>query len=347
MNQATRRISLLWTSPATYTLALARHLKERGWALQLFGKPISSQSPYRRLDLSMFTEAYLAEKPSADELIERLESFKPTVVLLAKWSDNSYRRALPVVKAIGARVIACMDNQWTGSVRQRFGCVIAPLYLHPVIDNLWVAGDRQAEFAARLGYQNPLYGYYSADTETFQCVPEISARPRAFIFVGRLVPDKGIDVLLEAYTSYRRESKRPWPLRVAGTGPLQGEVQRTQGVEYLGFLEPEMLAHEFTSARCLVLPSRVEPWGVVIHEATSSGLAVIASRQCGATTSFVRDGVNGILVQAGAQAELKEAMMRVAESEETVLESWSRASVTMARLWSPRIAAGYLESRLS
>ncbi len=52
-------------------------------------------------------------------------------------------------------------------------------------------------------------------------------------------------------------------------------------------------------AGALVLPSRIDHWGVVIHEATCAGLPVIASRNCFATVDLVQDGINGFIFPSG------------------------------------------------
>ena len=65
------------------------------------------------------------------------------------------------------------------------------------------------------------------------------------------------------------------------------------GVEMLGFVQPDDLPAVLERAGCLVLPSRFEPWGVVVHEAAAAGLPIVCTPVCGAATRLVLDGYNG------------------------------------------------------
>jgi glycosyltransferase involved in cell wall biosynthesis len=63
------------------------------------------------------------------------------------------------------------------------------------------------------------------------------------------------------------------------------------------------------AAGCLVLPSRFEPWGVVVHEATIAGLPVITTEACGAARRLVFDGHNGRVIAAGDDEALADALV--------------------------------------
>jgi len=107
----------------------------------------------------------------------------------------------------------------------------------------------------------------------------------AFLFVGRLVPKKGIDQLLGA-----AEVSSPLArlrLRVVGTGPLARSVGEYRGsVDFVGPAPPSAVVTEMTNARALIcpfidLPSDREGLPVTVLEACASGLPVIATRVAG------------------------------------------------------------------
>lgn len=240
----------------------------------------------------------------------------------------------------GVCVVAAMDNQWRGTPKQYLGIVTARWFLRPAIDTLLVCGDRQACFARKLGYGRMLYGYYAAEVERFANRLAPTARRAAFLYVGRLVTAKNIAGLVQAYRRYREQCGDPWDLIVAGAGPLASLFAGVSGVELQGFVQPRELPAVMGRARCLVMPSVREPWGVVIHEAAAAGLPIIASYACGAATNFVRDGVNGYLVAPEAES-IAAAMMRMASRSQAELNAMSRASATLAELWTPRTLAAY------
>jgi glycosyltransferase involved in cell wall biosynthesis len=129
----------------------------------------------------------------------------------------------------------------------------------------------------------------------------LGAGPDAFVavFAGRLVRDKGIDVLADAWRASRL-AEDGGILAVAGAGPAP---PAGRGVRGLGWVDD--LAPLHAAADVLVLPSArtatfLEPWGLVVNEAMHQGTPVIASDAVGAVAGgLVRDGRNGLVVPAG------------------------------------------------
>ena len=76
--------------------------------------------------------------------------------------------------------------------------------------------------------------------------------------------------------SYCKSVENPWPLVCAGAGPLVDTVSDFASSN-IGFVQPEQLPDLMAGATAFVLPSRIEPWGVVLHEAASSGLPLVTA----------------------------------------------------------------------
>ena len=133
--------------------------------------------------------------------------------------------------------------------------------------------------------------------------------PQKFIFVGRLVEVKNIRGLIRGYEIYRNLCKNPWPLTIIGDGPLRGELRGLKGVECLGWLEQREIARQMAASAVFVLPSFYEPWGVVAHEATCSGLPLLLSLDVGSGTDLLRDGFNGRLFDAKDPAQLANTLL--------------------------------------
>ena len=105
--------------------------------------------------------------------------------------------------------------------------------------------------------------------------------PFTFLFVGRLTAVKGIDVAVEALLNVP-EDRPPWRFLVLGDGPLRSELEeqvrrrgRGDRMQFLGFrndVYPHMAA-----CSCLLLPSRVEGLPLVLSEAMTMGVPVVAS----------------------------------------------------------------------
>jgi glycosyltransferase involved in cell wall biosynthesis len=126
----------------------------------------------------------------------------------------------------------------------------------------------------------------------------------AFLFVGRLAVEKGIQTLLVAWSMLAN----PPPLRIAGAGPLEALVRevasRSPAVTFLGELDPGAVRQEMRQAAALVFPSVwPEPFGLSIIEAFAAGIPVLAAR-VGAPADLVEDGHTGRLFEPTDAAAL-------------------------------------------
>lgn len=340
------RITILWSALAGYSVALFRELANfEDSGLQLIYQKPQLVAPYEKFDLS-FCEDCLEDRPNIRaELEDRVRVFLPDCVLMSGWAHPHFMRIARTMRLRHAYVIAAIDNQWQASLKQYLGIAGARWFLKPAIDTLLVAGERQEQLARRLGYEDVLRGCYAAEIDEFKTSVPVTSRPRAFLFIGRLVDAKNLIRLRKAYELYRERARDPWSLLIAGSGPLAPALSNVKGIELLGFVQPRQLPEVMLRARCLVLPSTFEPWGVVIHEAAAAGLLIIATYECGATTELVRDGVNGWIVNSGTES-IATGMLRVTQSEDKELRAMSEASSLLAGLWSPRKLAGYLTRML-
>ncbi len=233
-----------------------------------------------------------------------------------------------------------MDNQWRGRPKQWLGVLTSKIFVQRLFDTALVAGKRQAVFARKLGFSqdNIWYGFCPCDFPQFDAarrpLTSIDER-RSFLYAGRLAPEKGIDTLIAAYRRYRAETLEPWPLKVAGTGPLRNIVEREPGVEYQGFIQPDALPPLFASAGCFVLASRFEPWGVVIHEAAAAGLPVICTAACGSSDHLVKNGSSGFVVETDKPVSLAEAMKKVSDLSREARTEMGIASYKLACQFTP------------
>jgi glycosyltransferase involved in cell wall biosynthesis len=121
------------------------------------------------------------------------------------------------------------------------------------------------------------------------------------LFVGRLTPEKGLDVLLDAWPRLAS----PYPLKVVGSGPLDTRMQDCgPGIEWLGQQPTERVMALMKDASFLVVPSEYyEGFPVAIVEAFATGLPVIASR-IGSLAEIVSEHQTGLLFRAGDAADL-------------------------------------------
>jgi len=140
---------------------------------------------------------------------------------------------------------------------------------------------------------------------------------REIVFAGRLVPEKGVDVLLDAFTRVAPQFPDA-RLTIAGTGPALGTLQQAaegsglgDRIRFRGQVPREQMDALTAGAWVQVVPSRwQEPFGLVAPEAMMRGVAVVASRS-GGLEEVVVDGQTGFLCEPGDAASLAEGLRRV------------------------------------
>jgi colanic acid/amylovoran biosynthesis glycosyltransferase len=141
------------------------------------------------------------------------------------------------------------------------------------------------------------------------------------LFVGRLLPGKGITLLLEAIGDLRRRGLDV-RLTVAGDGPARGSLERaarhhgvSEAVRFLGAVGQDALLEVYRAADLFCLPSFAEGIPVVAMEAMATELPVVITRIMG-VPELVDDGVEGLLIPPGRVDALTEALERLVRDPE-------------------------------
>jgi glycosyltransferase involved in cell wall biosynthesis len=142
--------------------------------------------------------------------------------------------------------------------------------------------------------------------------------PLRMIFVGRIVAQKGLDVLIDALA--RLDPSLPYTLTVVGDGPQRIELERrahalgvAAHIHWQGWVALDMLREMYREHHVLVLPSRFEGMASVMLQAMASGCAVISSDVFGAR-DVLGDGMGGIIVPIDDTAALAEGITALHET---------------------------------
>ncbi len=346
------RIAILWQGMSGYTQASFAALAARGVDVQLVYRVEDAHAPFDAAAVTRGLQARSWAGAPAPAMVEDLlDEFDPHAVIVSSWHIHAYRRAVRRRRGRTVRIVT-VDNQWWATPKQILGVVTSPAAVRPAFDAAFVAGERAADFARRLGFRDEriIRGLYTCDHPRFAAVATArggDAPPPAFVFVGRLVDVKGIDTLAAGYRLYRDQVADPWPLLVAGTGPGDRLLDGIPGIDQLGFLQPDDLPALLARSGCLVLPSRFEPWAVVVHEAAAAGLAVACTWVCGAAGRLVLDGYNGTVFSPGDPAALAGALARISGTSEEQRRAMSAASVSLAAQFTPDRWADHVVARVA
>jgi len=230
---------------------------------------------------------------------------KPFVLWASVWAwprSLTHVAALPVTRHIyrhADAVIAYGEHvrRFVAGIRGRDDDVfIAPQTVEPELFAREVAAD---------------------EIERFRTDHGLGRDERLVLYVGRLVPEKGVGVLLDAWPRIGA----PATLVLIGDGPLAGRARETPGARLLAPLARAELPAAYAASELAVLasiptPRFREPWGLVCNEAMHQARPVVASNAVGAVAGgLVVDELNGLVVPAGDPGELAQAITRLLSDE--------------------------------
>jgi glycosyltransferase involved in cell wall biosynthesis len=146
-----------------------------------------------------------------------------------------------------------------------------------------------------------------------------SAGP-VILFVGRLVPKKQPQLLVEAFRRVRAANR--CSLLIVGSGGLEGELRQlvmvhdVPDVSLAGFLNQSELPKAYACADIFVLPSGCrEDWGMVVNEAMNFGLPIVVTDKVGCADVLVRDQLEGHVVSSSDVEELATRLSALVVSE--------------------------------
>lgn len=298
------RILFLWSHSSGYLEDSLKEVARRGAEVHLVHFENENIAPF---DLDFLSDSrvihHVFSGKGSLNLRKLKKNVKPDLVFISGWNHFRY---ISLRKFKTEKWIICFDNQLRVGVKHLILSLIFRSLKRLRMDYAFVPGESQALLASALGFESfeIKQGLYAIDTAKYSTLRQ--SRKKEFIFVGRLIEEKGLRELVDGYIKYRTLVNDPWNLRICGDGPLRG--QTGPGLIWEGFTQPNELISKLKNAGFLVLPSHFESWGVVITEALASGLPVVASNNCGAVRSLVSSGWNGIVLHQVSAKNIANAL---------------------------------------
>ncbi|MCC6286753.1 MAG: glycosyltransferase family 4 protein [Chitinophagaceae bacterium] len=277
---------------------------------------------------------------ATQKLIFRIKKFRPSVIHIHNWHFASGPAIIRGAKKFNIPVVLTLHNYrllcpsaslmngekiFLDSVHQPFPwtAVKKGLYRNSVIQTFWLAlvvwfhkkigtWKNVDRFIVLTRFAQTLFLDSSLGITAKQLIvkPNFVLAPilenkrirSGFLFAGRLTEEKGIKVLLEAF------SKTNIQLKIAGEGPLLEFVKeathKNPNIQYMGKLDNHLLINAMSSCEALIFPSVwYEGMPVTILEAFASKTPVIASN-LGAMKSMIEDNYNGLHFEPGNAEDL-------------------------------------------
>ncbi len=329
------------------TVLFGSDLSTRAYRDQGFGVEISWDTPLLEGYRSRFLPALrdpgtvTATTPLSRSLLRALRSADGSPAFDAVWvhgyaSLNSLRA---IVAAHGLGIPALLRAEsWMGDRPRGQGKLLAKTaflrLLRPLIAATLPIGSHNADYwRTYFGDDVPRFTVPYAVDNAFFAERAARERPRCeelraelgldpgrpvILFASKLQPRKGAADLLEAYRRLcdRDTSTTPPHLVIVGDGEERARLMHLcedaglDGVRFAGFRNQTELPRFFALADVFVLPSRHEPWGLIVNEAMAAGCPVVVSSEVGAAADLVSHGVEGFTFPAGDADALTDILTR-------------------------------------
>jgi glycosyltransferase involved in cell wall biosynthesis len=260
-----------------------------------------------------------------------LAGFRPDAVGVGGWNQPAFWQASAYCRRHRVPLLVWVESTARDARSESRPLELAKRTLIRRAAGFFVPGRASADYVRSFGVPEERIALApnAVDAEIFgrAAVDRRGRENCTFLYAGRLDEEKGLDVLLRAF------ARAPGELILAGSGSEESRLRALadERVRFLGPLDRDELPAVYAQADVFVLPSRSEPWGMVLNEAAAAGLPLVATDGVGAAHDLVEDGVNGFRVPVGDEAALATALTRLAVDEPFRLAAGARSSELAVR----------------
>ncbi len=303
--------------------ALAKSLADRGYNVTFVANSLlsidRSQQGWERPDLGK-VDFMLAEKKS--EVISlALKAPRETIHLCQGLRGNGLvAEAQQILRKRGIKHWVLMevidDFGFVGNIKIIVYHILFYLWQNYLFGVLAIGQRAKPWFAARGMNKNYIYNFayflekpkINNPTSSFNELKNDNTY--RFIFVGRLIKLKKVDLLIKAVAALKLSNIEIW---VIGSGPEEKNLRKLSNlllprkVKWFGVKPITKVPNIISQADCLVLPSRYDGWGAVVSEALMVGTPVICSSACG-SASVVKASNFGSVFLVNNINELKNSL---------------------------------------
>ncbi|MBB5066507.1 glycosyltransferase family 4 protein [Granulicella mallensis] len=327
-----------------------RGYKDEGFGVEVeWDTPLLEGYRYEFLPRLRDTGGVSPVSPISRGIYKRLRTADGSPAFDALWvhgyASINALQAILAANALGIPVLLRAESWLADRSRSPLKLLAKSLFfsdLRPLISATLPIGTANARYWRHyLGHAMPQFLMpYAVDNAFFACRAQEAAAGEeqlrlelgietghpVILFASKLQQRKHCDHLVEAYAALLRDHDssgyKPY-LVIVGDGEERANLEarcRDLGltnVRFAGFQNQSVLPRYFHLADVFVLPSRHEPWGLIVNEAMAAGCPVIVSSDVGSGPDLVTNGVEGYSYPVGDILALTSALSRVLASPET------------------------------
>lgn len=205
---------------------------------------------------------------------------------------------------IESSYIESTTSGWKGFIKSMFVKRLSKVY---------ASGKSQRRITDELGFKGNTIITKGVGVFNYISQPPYTPREEVknFFYVGRFVEVKNLKFLISVFNSIPK-----YNLYLAGFGEQENELRAiaNKNVHFLGSINNKELSSYYQMMDVFVLPSVIEPWGLVVEEALNNGLPVILSDRVGCAEEII-DETNGLIFHYNDAEELKAVVQKMSDVE--------------------------------
>lgn len=191
------------------------------------------------------------------------------------------------------------------------------------VSRAYVSGKNHKKLVQSLGFNQDIITTHGVGIINKTSIAKDSSQlnsssvRKKYLYLGRLSPEKNVSMLIDIFQTLPDHQ-----LLVVGDGPLKKTLQKnaSDNVKFIGYVENSSISKYFLEVDFLILPSKREPWGLVIEESLNLGVPVIVSTHCGGS-ELITDGVNGFVFDPDDSAFLRNLLIKITPEQMLFIRS--------------------------
>ncbi len=290
---------------------------------------------------------------SNPNIIERIQAFAPTSLLIYGWNFKSHLRVMRFFhKKIG---VLFRGDSTLLDEKGRIKTIIRHIFLKWIyshVDKALYAGRNNRAYFLKHGLHATQLVFVphaidnnrfaqddlaqNASAAAWKDTLGIDEQEMIFLFAGKLHDKKNPTLLLEAFLDLKTEGAS---LIIVGNGELENSLKETaaghQNVYFIDFQNQTKMPAVYRMADVFVLPSKGpgETWGLAVNEAMACGRVIIVSDKTGCYPDLVENSINGYVFESGNRSDLTKKLQQCMQARD-ILKTMGAASFNKIKSWS-------------
>lgn len=222
-------------------------------------------------------------------------------------------------------------------------------------DACFTHGNDSEAYLRSLGFRKPVY--HTPYVIEFNAYPHDHTPPRgevrSVLYTGQLIERKGIVPFTETLSRWcSLHPETQVHLTVGGEGPQRAQLaslvlQPNLEILLAGHMQHAAIAEAYRTSTFCVFPTLGDEWGMVVNEALSAGVPILASVHAQASLELVRDGVNGWLFDPEQEESAQQGLDRAFGTSYEALLRMSEQARTSVATWTPEVMGERMASAIT